>query len=321
MIQIALIGIGAGAAAALLFASLTSGAWLSILLFYLAPLPIMIAGLGWTHWAGLTAALVAAAALAAVFGGTFSLAFLAGVSLPAWWLTYLTLLARPVAAADGTSTLEWYPVGRLIVWAAGLSILVVLFSILTFGTDLETFRASFGDLLSRLLQVERAGTSAPLPGGLTTQQVVDFMVIALPPTAVVTLVLTKIFNLWLAGRVVRFSGRLPRPWPDLSQIALPPLAAYGLIAAFAVSLLGGFIGVLAGAVTAGLAMAYALLGFAVLHAITRGLNGRGFMLASLYAAVLLLQGWPLLGVSLIGLIETFFGLRARAARRRTPTAT
>ena len=50
MMHFAIIGIGAGAAAALLFASVTSGTLLSIPLFYLAPLPIMIAGLGWSHW-------------------------------------------------------------------------------------------------------------------------------------------------------------------------------------------------------------------------------------------------------------------------------
>ncbi|HWV57295.1 MAG TPA: hypothetical protein VNZ57_07470, partial [Longimicrobiales bacterium] len=66
MMKIGLIGIGAGAAAALLFASVTSGSWLSVILFYLAPLPIMIAGLGWTHWAGLTAATVAAVAIGSI---------------------------------------------------------------------------------------------------------------------------------------------------------------------------------------------------------------------------------------------------------------
>ena len=41
-IQNGLIGLGSGAASALLFASLTSGSYLSIALFYLAPLPLMI---------------------------------------------------------------------------------------------------------------------------------------------------------------------------------------------------------------------------------------------------------------------------------------
>ena len=59
MLQIGLVGLGAGAAAALLFASVTSGTWMSVPLFYLAPLPIMIAGLGWSHWSALVAAVAA----------------------------------------------------------------------------------------------------------------------------------------------------------------------------------------------------------------------------------------------------------------------
>ena len=92
MMQIGLIGIAAGAAAALLFASVASGVWLSIPLFYLAPLPILIAALGWSHWAALIAALAGALALAAFFGPVFFFAFLAGAGVPAWWLGYLAML-------------------------------------------------------------------------------------------------------------------------------------------------------------------------------------------------------------------------------------
>src|SRR5437773_4243537 len=115
MMQLVLIGISAGAATALLFASVASGALISVLLFYLAPLPILIAALGWSHWAALVAAVTASTALAAVFGTFFFIAFLVGVGLPAWWLGYLALLARPATSAtpDG---LEWYPAGHLIVW-------------------------------------------------------------------------------------------------------------------------------------------------------------------------------------------------------------
>src|SRR5438552_7315453 len=106
MVQLFLIGIGAGAATALLFASVASGSLISVLLFYLAPLPILIAALGWSHWAALIAAVAAAVGLAAVFGTFFFIAFLIGIGLPAWWLGYLALLARPTATApDG---LEWY---------------------------------------------------------------------------------------------------------------------------------------------------------------------------------------------------------------------
>ena len=80
MMQIVLVGIGAGAAAALLFASVASGSILATLLFYLAPLPILIAALGWSHLGGpgrRAAAPRPASALS--LGFYFFLAFLIGV--------------------------------------------------------------------------------------------------------------------------------------------------------------------------------------------------------------------------------------------------
>ena len=69
--------------------------------------------------------------------------------------------------------------------------------------------------------------------------------------------------------------------------------------------------------TASLLLAYALLGFAVLHTLTRGMNGRGFMLTGTYFIVGLF-GWPIVLMSLLGLLETIASLRARAAARRKP---
>ena len=47
MIAIILIALAAGCASALMFASMISGVLISILLIYLAPLPLMVAALGW----------------------------------------------------------------------------------------------------------------------------------------------------------------------------------------------------------------------------------------------------------------------------------
>ena len=46
MVQL-FIALAAGCASALMFASVISGALLSLVLFYLAPLPLMVAALGW----------------------------------------------------------------------------------------------------------------------------------------------------------------------------------------------------------------------------------------------------------------------------------
>jgi hypothetical protein len=348
MIQIFLIGIAAGAAAALLFASVASGSVISILLFYLAPLPILIAAVGWSHLAGLVAALIAGGALAFVFGGLFFVAFLIGIGLPAWWLGYLALLARPGTAA-GAATLEWYPVGSLVVWAAILGSLIVAVVIFNFGFDAESFRAGLRRAFEQILRVQtQAPEGAPLalPGLSDANRLLDVMVMIVPPTAAVLATVTNLINLWLAGRIVKVSGRLQRPWPDLPAMEFPGYApillAVGLVAAFAhlaagallavlarlgpdtisalpaqQSLAPGLVGIVGGVFAASLLMAYGVLGFAVLHMITRRLKGRGFLLAGTYAAVVVF-GWPVLAMTALGLVDSALDIRGRIARRGAP---
>jgi hypothetical protein len=320
MIQIAIVGIGVGTAAALLFASVTSGSWLSIPLFYLAPLPIMIAGLGWSHWAAMTAALAGALGLGAVFGTVFLLAFAAGAGFPAWWLSYLAMLARPVAVTNGSGqgaeSFEWYPPGRLAVWAAVLGVLVVIIAIPNFGVDADGFRAGLRDALNAIMRVNN-GT--PARAGSNTERLLEILVNAIPPAAAVLATITNLLNLWLAARVVKFSGRLARPWPQLSSMSFPPLMTAALAVAIWLSFLDGMLGIVGGIVAASLLLAYGVLGFAVLHAITQGMSARPFVLSITYAGVILL-GWPMLALCLLGLVETAIGLRGRVSAKRGPPA-
>jgi Predicted membrane protein (DUF2232) len=324
MMQFGLIGIGAGAAGALLFASVTSGSWLSVVLFYLAPLPIMIAGLGWSHWAALVGALSGALALGLVFGAVFFFAFLAGAGIPAWWLGYLAMLARPGSAngSAAAATLDWYPPGRLVVWAAGLATLIVVVAIPNFGTDVESFRAGLNSALTRMLQVETgadAGGPLMVPGVPNSERLIVFLVAAIPPAAAVLATITNVLNLWLAARIVKFSGLLKRPWPQFEIMTFPKSLAGVLAIAMGLSFLGGFVGIIAGVLSASLFMAYGVLGFAVLHAVTLGINSRAFVLGGVYAAVIVF-GWPVLALCLLGLFESVFDLRARIARKRGPPA-
>jgi hypothetical protein len=93
-----------------------------------------------------------------------------------------------------------------------------------------------------------------------------------------------------------------------------------LAAAAALSFVDSLVGIMAGVITASLTMAYGVLGFAVLHDVTRGIGSRPFLLGGAYAAVIMF-GWPVLVLCLIGLIESAAGLRARLARRRGPPTT
>ena len=63
----------------------------------------------------------------------------------------------------------------------------------------------------------------------------------------------------------------------------------------------------------------AMLGFAVLHALTQGLRGRTAMLSGAYAFVVVL-GWPALVAVLVGLGESIFHWRDRMPQHGPPVA-
>src|SRR6202795_1551560 len=122
MIATLLIALAAGCASALMFASIISGALISLLLFYLAPLPLMVAAMGWGPLAATVGGIAAAIGLGAMFGLPYCIPFPLTVALPAWWLGHLALLGRPIdnsgsagnGEAPGAPVLEWYPVGRIL---------------------------------------------------------------------------------------------------------------------------------------------------------------------------------------------------------------
>jgi Predicted membrane protein (DUF2232) len=311
-----LVGLGAGAAAALLFASVASGSLLSLFLFYLAPLPILMAALGWSHLSGLIAAVVASVCLGLVFGPLFFFAFLLGIAAPAWWLGYLALLARP--AADGE--VEWYPPGRLVLWAAALAAGVVAIALLQIGGDTDTIRNGLKEALGRLLRLETGGAPdepLSLPGIAEPERLIELLVIMLPPVAAGCGALTLVLNLWIAGRVVDLSGRLKRPWPDIPGMTFPRSAPALLALAIAAAFVPALVGLIATLFAGTLSIAFTLLGLAVLHAVTRGVPGRTAILGGAYAAVFVL-GWPALAAVLLAIADMIFGWRARAAGRGPP---
>ena len=99
----------------------------------------------------------------------------------------------------------------------------------------------------------------------------------------------------------------------------PTLLTAALAIAITLSFAGGLTGIVAGVVSASLLMAYGVLGFAVLHAITQGMNSRPVLLAGAYLAVLLI-GWLVLAFCLLGVLDSAIDLRGRIARKRSPSS-
>jgi hypothetical protein len=305
-----LIGLAAGIGSALLFVSLATGSMLSVALFYLAPLPLMLAGLGWSHVAALVAAVTAAAGLGIGVGFWFVLAYAGGVGIPAYVLSYLAMLARPATGGG----FEWYPVGRVVLAAALLAVAMMALTIPVFGLDLESYRAGLREVFGRVLRIQLGtpeGQPLALPNGGNAEHALDVLVLVMPPLAAAISMLTHLINLWLAGRVARASHRLSRPWPDLSATEFPNFTPLLLLGVIALSFLPSIVGVVSGALAACLLVGYALIGLAVLHHVTRANAFRGMMLGAVWL-LLIVFGWPIVLLALLGLADGVFRLRGRA---------
>jgi len=310
-----LISLAAGLASALMFASIVSGALISLVLFYLAPLPLMVAALGWGSMTALIGGIVAALGLGVLFGLPYMAAFAVTIALPAWWLGNLTLLARPVSndpqLANLAPALDWYPTGRLLAWAVLFASITTISALMTLGTDAETINAALRRGLLRIM-----GTRGTTPAG-ENERVVDALVAIAPGAATLIAMMTLTLNLWLAAKITKTSGRLTRPWPDLRTTTLPRTALIVVLAFIAFSFIGGLLALVAQIASAALLMAYALTGFAVLHTVTQSFSGRSFVLAATYAATLFI-GWPLIGMISLGLADAVFGIRQAYWTRRGP---
>lgn len=326
MISSLLIALAAGFASALMFASIISGTLVSILLFYLAPLPLMVACLGWGPLTATIGGIAAATALGLLFGMGYLAVFAVTIALPSWWLGHLALLGRAHAApadlpapatpaiptaAPAAPAMEWYPVGRILGWIAGFAAVTTMAALLSLGTDsvaiVEALKRSFGRIMM--------GVGADDPDKAATA-----IAMIAPSAAAIIATITLTLNLWLAGRITLTSGRLTRPWPDLRTLALPPMALVALCVAIAVGFVGGLAGMFAQIVSATLLMAYAFSGLAALHALTVGMRSRGVLLSLTYAMVLV-QGWPVLVLAILGIADAFFGFRQRFGERRPPPRT
>jgi hypothetical protein len=207
--------------------------------------------------------------------------------------------------------MEWYPVGRILLWIAGFAALTTMGALLTLGQDAPTITAA---LRSGLLQVIGASEPAAL-GDIELK--IDMAVSIAPAAAGIVAMLTLLLNLWLAAKITAISGRLHRPWPELKNADLPSMTLAALCAAIAFCFTGGLPAMLAEIVTALLMTAYALAGFAVLHTLTMTLKARAIWLCCAYAAVMAI-GWPILAMVALGIADSIFGLRQRHRKKRSP---
>jgi hypothetical protein len=307
-----LIGLGSGLASALAFFSAgRGGPVLGHLLYFLTPLPPLLAGLGWGWLPTVGGALVGTLAVAVAASPLEAAGYLFAVGVPAALVAYLAYLSRPSPADAGAR--EWYPLGRLL---AVLSLYAGALPVLT----LPLVGGSFEALRPRIIDQIKIAFSEP-GRGPSEQQIEDFadLFVTLAPSAIaVDWLLIMVANLYLAGRIADASGRLARPWPDVPALTYPKgfplLLGAALLAGFA----PGVLGTAGAGFTGGLLVAQLLAGLALVHFLAR--RGARWLLWVVYTGLLVppFTASAAILVILAGLIEPVLKLKQRLGAPQSP---
>jgi len=339
-----MIGVLAGLASSVLYAAASGGAAPALILAYIAPLPIFIAGLGWGTFMALIAGATGLAVMTLVGGLSSGIVYVAVVVLAPVWLVRLALLSRAIggtgpsaaaraarareahhrAVADGRRDgppaeaeepdIEWYPPGLLVVWATAIAASLLVISILSMAGADNGIRGAVVQMINTgILDTGELRRMLDAQGmNITPEEFLQMVATFVPATAAGMWLIMTLANMFLAQFIVARSGVAMRPSPDITQMQYPQV----FVVAFPVSLILGFLPGELGFAGASLAVLlfvpYFLLGLAVIHAISRGWQARPAILTGLYL-VLILFGTPVVLVGILGLVEAWLGLRARFA--------
>lgn len=313
MIQKYAVAFGAGCAAAFLFAVSAQANALAMTLAYLAPLPVMIATMGWGLDAGAIAAAVSVAGLTVIAEPLSGLLFAASVALPAWLLAAFAVapLARWLPPPLASRLPPFPSVGAVVTLASVIGMIgaaaTLTAVIVIYHGYAEGVRAVSESLAAMAAEAFDDGTQAK-----------DFAAafIRIGPAAIAgsTLLMLSL-NLYAAARSVQLSHRLRRPWLDLpTALWLPaPLGLVAVACAGGAWLLPAPASQYALIVAGGLGSAFVFQGLAVAHALSRGLRLRTLMLVALYGCCLFRAPYTLPALSVLGVVDALTRLRVRAA--------
>ena len=313
------VGLCAGLAAAVLQATVLYPSPVTMVAFYLSALPIFVVALGWGLSATAVAGLSGCLAIAAVAGAKPAAAFLIAVAVPPAILSWLALHSRPadegppLEGEPQVDGVQWYPEGRLVLWAAVIAGALTSLAILLIAPSAESFRTTLEGLVSQMLtamgeQVERE----------ELDQMVALMTVLLPIAAASVWLLATLVNMKLGARILAAFKHSPRPWARFGALTFPRRAAWLLPLALAASMLPGIWGVIGSLFAAAIFTAFALAGLAVLHGLTEGMAARGPLLGGLYLALILLNWLMLVPLAVLTMLDMAFRMRARTAANSPP---
>lgn len=311
------IGLGCGLASALLaYSAAQGGVGLKLLLFVMMPLPLLIGGFGWGRAAALAGALSGSMIMSLAGSAGLGVAFLLVLGLPVFGITWLSELGR--GRADGT--VDWLPAGNLVAATATYAGFMPLFMAPMVDGDFGTLRPRLLPEVARQMRDMQEAMKSPPVTDAQIETLVDLMIRLLPTMLAAYWVLLFLVNVYLAGRIARASGRLVRPWPDLSALVPPAWMLLVFIGGILLSFASGPLRLFGSGLTGGVVVAFVMFGLSVLHALAKGRVP--WLLWVTYVCLMNpLFPYGMTLVALLGLSEPLLQLRRRFAKAPAPPPT
>ena len=292
--------------ASMAFLGGSPGGWFFV---YLAPLPLLLAGLGLgpaaATVAGGGAIVVAGLAAGLLAAGFYGLVFV----LPTWLVAQLAFIKRQ----DADGALSWFPAGWILSWLAVLAAAVLLVaSAMSYDIGVDKavsmhLNDAFSVIASSLPEANRQQWEANRP------QFVALLTPLFPGVVGTTWVMLTVLNGAVAQALLVRMKRNLRPSPSFSGLALPHWMSWLVVGGATVALIGsGQMEYIGRNLVVILAVPFFFLGLAVIHAAIKRTPFPGALLAVFYLAFMFF-GWIVFAVAGIGLAEQWAGLRQRFA--------
>lgn len=314
----ALLAVSGGSLSGAAVLAAMSGSPLGVLLVYLAPLPLLMVGLGLGS-APFGFAAAAGLVVSAAFGGLGGAGLYGGMHVIPSWLIVQQALRPRSASPDGFQT-----AGHILVSITLLVAFVLVVTAMTGrGTDAGTgmgagpgsgIEDGVRDLLDGV-----ARSAAPALEEAQRKMLVEEVAPLFIGFSAVTWILMLIGNAVLAQRLLTTRGLNRRPTPHWSDLRLPGWFDYVLVAAALAALaLGGDAGFVARNAVIVLLTPYFFVGLAVIHQMARRSAQPGLMLTIFYMMLFIFFVVAAALVAAFGMAEQWLGVRHRIGARGGP---
>ncbi len=282
---------GGGLISALLWSGAPSAAGSMMILAYLAPLPVMVVGLGWGPGLG-ALAIVIGFGLALLFSNlVFGALYGLIIGLPSWVMLRLATSASALPGGGVAKLAAGAILGRFAGFAAGFLVLAAIAHLGAVGG----FQGAIEGYLDQIM-----ADRFRLLAEAQRREIANLLQPIFPAMVVSLWMIIVVLNAIIAQAALSRAGRNNRQTPAYARLQIPEWSYWTLVLTATVALLGsGELEYIARNMVVVLVVPFLFAGLAVVHVLARRLPAPGAVLIGFYL-ILFIFGWAALLMAALG---------------------